>query len=75
MTYHLESGAELNSFITPFVLHIVFQNVGLSWIIDNNKHIKFEMDVEDSQFWFQFQGILEHTNFHAKGNNTIFIHY
>ena len=25
--------------------------------------------------WFQFQGILEHEKFHAKGNNTIFIHY
>ena len=23
--------------------------------------------------WFQFQGILEHTNFHAKGDNIIFI--
>ena len=29
---------------------MLFQNVVLSWIIENNKHIKFEMNVEDSQF-------------------------
>ena len=28
---------------------MVFLSVGLSWIIENNKHINFEMGVQDSQ--------------------------
>ena len=28
---------------------MLFQHVGLSWIIEKNKHLKFEMGVQDSQ--------------------------
>ena len=31
--------------LTNFVIHMVFQHVGLSLIIDNNKHLNFEMAV------------------------------
>ena len=49
MTQQLQIEEELNSVITSFVIHTVFQHVGLFWIIDNNKHLKFEMDAQDSQ--------------------------
>ena len=38
VTYSLEREEEFNNVITPFVLYMVFQNVALLWIIDNNKH-------------------------------------
>ena len=34
----------LNESITPFVLHVVLQRVVLSWIIDNNQHLKFDIE-------------------------------
>ena len=47
--YHLSSRKEFNSVITSFVLHSVFQNVGLLWIIDKNKHYSLEIDLEDTK--------------------------
>ena len=38
---------------------MVFQNVGLLWIINNNKHIKFEMDVEKLNGWAKVHGIIQ----------------
>ena len=32
---------ELNELITIFLIRGVIQNVGLSWIVNNNKHLKF----------------------------------
>ena len=48
--YHLEIEQELNSVVTNFVLNSVFQHVGLLWIIENNNHYKFEMNLEDTQW-------------------------
>ena len=31
---------------------MVFQNVGLLWLIDNNKNYKFETDLEDKVLWY-----------------------
>ena len=47
----------MNIVITPFVLNKEFQNVGLLFIIENNKHLKFESRVQESQWmhkdpWF-----------------------
>ena len=50
VTYHLASEDKLNSVITNFVILSVFQNIGLLWIIENNKHYKFEMDLEDTRW-------------------------
>ena len=36
---------EINSVITPFIIHVVLKHVGLSWIIDNNKHLNFDIEV------------------------------
>ena len=52
--YPLASEEELNSFITNFVLHMLFQHVVSSWIIENNNHIKFEMNVEYTQCMYKF---------------------
>ena len=38
---------------------MVFQHVGLSWITNNNNHIKFEMDVEYSQWMEKVYGIIK----------------
>ena len=48
VTYHLASEDKLNSVITNFVILSVFQNIGLLWIIENNKHYKFEIYLEDT---------------------------
>ena len=34
---------ELNEVINTYVLHYLFQNISLSWIVDNNNHLQFEM--------------------------------
>ena len=44
VTYKLKN-EELNSVISPFVLRMVFQDVGLLWIIKYNKRLRFEMNV------------------------------
>ena len=49
MTCQLEN-EESNSVITPFVIQMVFQHVGLLLIINNNKYLKFEMNVQVSQW-------------------------
>ena len=50
VTYILASGEEFNIVVNTFVIHSVFQNVLLLCIIDNNKHYKFEMDLEDTRW-------------------------
>ena len=35
---------ELNEVITPLYIHVLLQNFGLSWIIKNNKKLKFDID-------------------------------
>ena len=35
---------EINEDINIFVLHIVIQHVELSWIINNNKHLRFNIE-------------------------------
>ena len=50
VTYNLASEEELNSFIAPFVIHSLFQPVGFLQIIYINKHYKFEIDSEDTQW-------------------------
>ena len=34
--------------ITPFVFNTVLQNVGISWIIETNKHLEYDMDKHNS---------------------------
>ena len=42
MTQKLQN-EELNSTITPFIIHAVLYHVGLSWIFHNKKNLKFEI--------------------------------
>ena len=36
--------------ITPFFIHMVFKHVVFLWIIESNKHLKFDMEVQGSQW-------------------------
>ena len=50
IAYKFVSEECLNRFITPFVIHSVFQYVGLLWIADDNNNYKFEIGLEDTQY-------------------------
>ena len=50
ITDHLVNEEYFNIVITTFYLCSVFQIVGLLWIIQNNKHCKFEINLEDTHF-------------------------
>ena len=52
---------------------MVFQHVMLSWIIYNNEHNKFEMDVEDTQC--MDKGLWYNTTICTKLNGQIFEDY
>ena len=52
---------------------MVFLSVGLSWIIENNKHINFEMGVQDSQC--MDKGTWYNTIICTKLNGKIFENY
>ena len=56
--YHLESEEEFDSVITPFFINLVFHYVVLLWIIDKNKHYKFEIDLEDTKLTEKGTGII-----------------
>ena len=45
VTYNLSSKEYFNNVIPTCVIHPVFQHVGLLWVIDNNNHDKFKMDL------------------------------
>ena len=49
---HKLHNEKLNEDINTFVLHVVIQHVVMSWIIDNNKHIKFDIYQKCSK-WMQ----------------------
>ena len=36
--------------ITSFVLNIVLRHVGMSWIIETNKHLEYNMEKKDSDW-------------------------
>ena len=46
---------QLNSVIAPFFLRVVLQHVGLSWIIDINKHLKLDIEVQCRQWLYNCQ--------------------
>ena len=48
VTYQYKNG-ELNGAINNFVIHVVFQNVGLYWIIENKNNLKFDMNKHCNQ--------------------------
>ena len=41
---HRFTNKELNEFINPYLIHVVLQHVVLSWIIDNNNHLRFDIE-------------------------------
>ena len=43
MDYKLNN-EPLNGVITPFVVHVLLLHVGLSWIVENKKHLKFDIE-------------------------------
>ena len=47
--YQLQN-EELNSVITPFVIHTMFQHIYLLCIIKNNNNLKFEMMIQGNQW-------------------------
>ena len=47
VTHQLQN-EELNNGINIFILHMVLQNVGLLWITENRKHLKFEINAQKS---------------------------
>ena len=44
---------DLNILITPFVLRVVLEHVGLSWIIDKNKHLNFDIGIQLRQWTYK----------------------
>ena len=38
---------------TKFVLNAILHHVGMSWIISSNKEMKYEMDENNHQDWFE----------------------
>ena len=57
--------------VTKLVLNAILHHVGMSWIISSNDEIKYEMDQNNHQDWFN-KGPWYNTSIYLKSHGSIF---